>query len=42
MFSYYISRALENTNYKKIFYTTIGLALIFRVLYGFFFFPYYN
>jgi len=42
MFSYYISRALENVNYKKIFYTTIGLALIFRVLYGFFFFPYYN
>jgi len=32
MFSYYISRALENANYKKIFYTTIGLALIFRVL----------
>jgi 4-amino-4-deoxy-L-arabinose transferase-like glycosyltransferase len=42
MFSYYISRALENANYKKIFYTTIGLALIFRVLYGFLFFPYYN
>ena len=42
MFSYYISRALENVNYKKIFYTIIGLALISRVLYGFFFFPYYN
>jgi len=42
MFSYYISRALENTHYKKIFYTTVGLTLIFRVLYGFFFFPYYN
>jgi 4-amino-4-deoxy-L-arabinose transferase-like glycosyltransferase len=42
MFSYYISRALENAHYKKIFYTTVGLTLIFRVLYGFFFFPYYN
>jgi 4-amino-4-deoxy-L-arabinose transferase-like glycosyltransferase len=42
MFSYYISRALENTHYKKIFYTTVGLTLIFRVLYGFFFFPYYS
>jgi len=42
VFSYYISRALENAHYKKVFYTTVGLTLIFRVLYGFFFFPYYN
>ncbi len=42
MFSYYISGALENTNYKKIFYTAVGLAIIFRALYGFFFFPYYS
>lgn len=42
LFSYYMHRALEKVNYKKIFYTTILLTLIFRALYGLFFFPYYS